>query len=122
MPTVSAVFETGSASRYLVQLLKHFAHKVPVAWTETEGRAELPGGPCTLTADESALSFSCEAASDEDVARQIHVIEAHLIRFAWREEVDLDWTDETGAPVIKPAALAAALAEERARLAAKRPH
>lgn len=92
MPTASTTIETAHARKYLQQLCKHFAHKVSVAFSPEEGRVLFPPGRCLMNADDAALSFHC--CSDE--ARGIPVIQSildgHLVKFAWREELDYQWT------------------------------
>lgn len=120
MPTLSTRFETGDASRYLQQLCKHFAHKVEAEWDEHSGKVKFEPGMCLLASDETGLTLTLMPADTEKVQQLIFVVEIHLVRFAWREDVDLNWTDETGTPVVKSEKLTTALAEERAKFAAKR--
>lgn len=89
--TVTARFETAHASRYMQQLCKHFAHKVPVEWNATHGVAVLPHGRCVMDADGAALSLACDAAAPEREPLLVKVVEVHLERFAWKEQVALDW-------------------------------
>ena len=42
MPICFAAVETENASKYLVQLCKHFAHKVDVDYDQTQARVEFP--------------------------------------------------------------------------------
>lgn len=89
--SVTARFETANASRYLQQLCKHFAHKVPVTFDPSHGEAELPGGRCILDADQTGLTIVCTPAAPEREAQLVKVVEVHLERFAFRETVALDW-------------------------------
>ena len=84
---------TQFASKYLQQLCKHFAHKVTVEFDTTIGRVTFPGGLCFMLAEEEGLSFFCEAYVDEGVPRMKSVIDSHLIKFAWREEIAIEWQD-----------------------------
>lgn len=94
MQIATASFETSQGSKYLQQLLKHFAHKIEVEYSETEGRAALPPGPAELRADETGLHMRVSADSDEGLARAKHIIEDHLVRFAFREKLEkLDWQE-----------------------------
>ncbi|MEQ9122914.1 MAG: DUF2218 domain-containing protein [Alphaproteobacteria bacterium] len=95
MPTAVSVFETERASRYLQQLCKHFAHKVPATHSETEGRAELPGGVLTLTATPAALRMEVKGEGARELAKARYILEDHLLRFAFREGLmGLDWRYE----------------------------
>lgn len=88
-----AIVETAHAARYMVQLVKHFSHKVPTELTAEHGRIEFPFGVCTAQAG-PALTLTCEAPAD--TLEQLQgVIERHLVRFAFREnELVVTW----GAP------------------------
>lgn len=95
--TVTARFTTERASRYLQQLCKHFAHKVPATFDEHHGEVELPHGRCVLDADDGALTIACTAIEPAREPLLVKVIEVHLERFAWKETVELDWLRD-GAP------------------------
>lgn len=87
-----AEFETEKASRYLQQLLKHFAHKIEVEFTETEGRAVFEWGEARLKATDERLEIAIDARTSRDLVQTRYVIEEHLLRFAFRENPGLlDW-------------------------------
>lgn len=93
-PHVSrATVGTARASGYLQQLCKHFAHKVPVEFGPRQGRVEFPMGICELEAPEGAeaLCLRASAATAEELARVEGVVASHLLRFAFREELKIDW-------------------------------
>lgn len=92
MLTSSARFETPNGSRYLQQLCKHFAHKTRVEFTPQQGRAHLSPGPAEMFADESGLDLRVTANNEDGLARAQDIVERHLARFAFREEMPpLDW-------------------------------
>ncbi|MDW3207897.1 MAG: DUF2218 domain-containing protein [Alphaproteobacteria bacterium] len=84
---------TQFASKYLQQLCKHFAHKVEVEFDRTVGRVAFPGGLCLMLAEDDGLSFFGEAHAEEGVPRIKSVIDSHLIKFAWREDLSIEWQD-----------------------------
>ncbi|MGB3878021.1 DUF2218 domain-containing protein [Shinella zoogloeoides] len=87
-----AYLETASGRKYLVQLCKHFAHKIAVTYTESRGDCRFPRGEAVLEADESGLSMAVSAADEEGLAQTQAIIESHLLRFAFREKLEaLDW-------------------------------
>lgn len=88
-----ATVATASASRYLTQLCKHFAHKITVDYDETSGRAEFAWGTCQLSAIDGALHLHLTAAGPEGLGRIKAVVEDHLVRFGWREALSIEWTD-----------------------------
>ncbi len=86
-PSTSEV-KTTKASRYLQQLCKHFGHKVPVEFNAEHGSITLPFGTCDLHAGENALTLT---VSGEDTAKLGQVIGDHLERFAFREDLKINW-------------------------------
>ncbi|MBR9763407.1 MAG: DUF2218 domain-containing protein [Rhodobacteraceae bacterium] len=92
MLAARSTFETGNGSKYMQQLLKHFAHKIDVEYDESDGRAALPTGPATLRADAQGLHMQVTAPDAEGLERAKHIIESHLVRFAFRDNLErLDW-------------------------------
>ncbi len=93
VPTSSAICQTENASRYLQQLCKHFAHKIPVTFDAREGRCVFSCGTAVLIADVGALRINALAEDAEGLAQTKDVIESHLLRFAFREDLPaLVWT------------------------------
>jgi len=84
--------------RYLGQLCKHFEHKLPVTYAEDyhTGRIEFSVGLCELDADEAQgmLTMRVRAATEADLDRLQDVVARHLVRFAFRETLDLTWSRE----------------------------
>lgn len=85
----TTAIRTAKAPRYLQQLCKHFGHKAPVTFTPTQGRIELPFGARDLAADAAAPTMSVQGADPEKTAR---VMADHLTRFAFRETLEINWT------------------------------
>ena len=81
---------TAHAQRYLGQLCKHFAHKIPVEQSEREGRIVFGAGVCRATSDEAALTLEIEG-TPETMAELRDVVARHLARFAFREDLAIDW-------------------------------
>lgn len=92
MPRSTAVIATEHASKYLQQLCKHFAHKVSVEFDTERGRIDFPFGDCRLQAGENALTIDCATKTDEELERAQNVVFDHLKRFAWREELEANWS------------------------------
>ncbi len=87
-----ATLDTAHARKYLQQLCKHFAHKVNVDYDNARGRVEFPPGLCVMTADERLLSFFCQSEEEERLASVQTIIDSHILRFAWREELEVHWS------------------------------
>ena len=96
MVSSATTIDTQHASRYLQQLCKHFAHKIPVTYTPEHGECHFAYGTATLDADDAVLRIVV-AASDEAGRKQAEdVVESHLLRFAFREELGpLSWGKTT---------------------------
>lgn len=93
MPKAISTLETDRASRYLQAMCKHFAHKVPVSYDAAQGMADMPFGLLRMRASGDELRFEIEAADDPALARMKYVVEAHIVRFAFREKLQkLDWS------------------------------
>ncbi|WP_226951145.1 DUF2218 domain-containing protein [Rhizobium terrae] len=87
-----AEWRTEHGGKYLVQLCKHFAHKIDVSYSETHGECRFSCGTATLDADDDGLKIMAVAADEEQLAETQSVIERHLVRFAFRENLEaLQW-------------------------------
>lgn len=97
MPESVATLTSDHASKYLQQVCKHFAHKIEVSYDESHGECVFEMGKGTLDADGSTLTITASASNQSDLERTQSVIESHLIRFAFREELSpLTWTAKAG--------------------------
>ncbi|HLV25544.1 MAG TPA: putative metal-dependent hydrolase [Gemmatimonadales bacterium] len=100
----SASVPTTTPGRYIAQLCRHFAHKVPAdyephSFEAIRGRVEFPdAGVCTLDALPNSLELSLVAMDPETLHRLEGVVERHLLRFAWREPPVVNWTRSTRGP------------------------
>lgn len=83
------------ARRYLIQLCKHFQHRLPVTLEEGDGSAAgtitFDAGTCALRAEGETLALLAAADTAENLARVQDVIARHFERFAFREETALAW-------------------------------
>jgi hypothetical protein len=77
--------------RYLTQLCKHFQHKRPVAQEGATGHIAFAAGDCLLRAGPGALTLSLEAEDAPRLAQLQDVVARHLLRFAFREDMRIDW-------------------------------
>ena len=90
----TAAVRTNAGGRYMVQLCKHFSHKLPASFDEESGQLEFPFGACAMKAAPEALHLTVEAASGDDLDRMEQVIARHLERFAHREPLTIAWSRE----------------------------
>lgn len=104
MTTVSAlaVVPTASASRYLQQLCKHWAHNLQVEFTPENGTvifprdargADWPGDAVvTFNVADAGLEVRIDASSDGQLEGLKGAVARHLDRFAFREApLRFDW-------------------------------
>jgi len=93
-----SVIKTPNAEKYLLQLCKHWQHKFSFSYTQTQ--AHIPFSD-TIHLDMSAapaeLTMQLEAPDEEDIARMETVFVNHLERFAFREQLTIDWHREKSA-------------------------
>ncbi len=87
----TARIETARASIYLQQLCKHFAHKLAVEFWPNEGRIPFAAGTCRLAANDGILHLTAEAEDAERLAVVQDIVARHLVRFAFREPLRIDW-------------------------------
>lgn len=82
---------TPSASKYLQQLCKHFGHKRPATFDERSGEIAFADGVCRLAAENGVLTITVAGPDDARKAQLESVIERHLVRFAFRETLQIAW-------------------------------
>jgi hypothetical protein len=92
MIEASTILKTEHAGKYLTQLCKHFAHKVDVSYDYDHGECRFVCGTAVLDADGNVLGIKAISPDEEQLQETQSVIERHLIRFAFREEIGpLQW-------------------------------
>lgn len=89
--TSTARVTTPKAAGYAAQLCKHFGHKVPARFEGSEGEVTFPAGRLQLRADGDTLTMTVTGDDAAAVARLEEVAASHLVRFAFREELAVDW-------------------------------
>jgi hypothetical protein len=93
----AASVPTETPGRYIAQLCKHFAHRVPAeceppSFEATRGRIEFPEvGVCVLRANSGSLELELTAKDEASLHQLEDVVARHLVRFAWREPPTVTW-------------------------------
>lgn len=82
---------TDSPARYMGQLCKHFAHKIPASFDAETGRIEFSIGLCELAVGDNLLVMCVSADSEQNLADMEDVVARHLLRFAFREPPEIVW-------------------------------
>lgn len=90
--SASTTISTAKASGYLQQLCKHFGHKTEADFSPSSGWIKFGFGRADLTANDTALQMTATAENSEDLARLERVLGSHLERFAFREDLSIEWT------------------------------
>jgi catechol 2,3-dioxygenase len=83
---------TDRPSPYLLQLAKHFRHKLDVTFDERAGTLPFAFGRCELRAGDGALHLEAIAATPEELERVEHVVGSHLERFGRRHALSVSWS------------------------------
>ena len=89
--TCHAKVATPQAEKYLAQLCKHFQHKRPVSFDQHTGHIGFTVGDCRLGAEADTLALSLSAPDPDQLAQLQDVVVRHLLRFAFREELRIEW-------------------------------
>ena len=89
--TAATTIATAHASKYLQQLCKHFSHKIETGFTPDAGWIRFEFGKADLGAAADRLTITAEAASAADLDRLQGVLASHLERFAFREDLTIEW-------------------------------
>ena len=99
----SASVPTASASKYLQQVCKHWAHNLAVEFDAAKGTIVFPrdargaswagDGVVTLTASQRALDCLIEASEAGQRDGLKAALARHIDRFAFRETLVWEWQD-----------------------------
>ena len=88
----SSTIVTEASHRYMAQLCKHFAHRVPATLGERESQITFEQGQVHLRASPATLMIRVEAAGPVGLGRLETVVASHLKRFAFREpDLAVEW-------------------------------
>jgi hypothetical protein len=88
----SSTVVTGDSHRYMAQLCRHFAHRVPAVLGERESRIAFEGGEVYLRASPATLMILAQAGAPDALTQLEGVVERHLKRFAFREpDLAVEW-------------------------------
>lgn len=85
---------TAEASKYILKLCRHFAHKVPAEFDETRGQVRFLQGQCVMLADGQALRIYLQAPVEDGIRAMQFIIDDHLQRFVRFETLSYQWDAE----------------------------
>jgi hypothetical protein len=92
MSEVGATVSTTSGGKYVQQLCKHWAHKLPVQLDGDQGVVTFDRATATMKADANAIKVTIRGEDRNTVDRLKDVVAQHLDRFAFREALTYDWS------------------------------
>ena len=91
MPITQAMVETANPSLNLKKLCRHFSHKADTEFDDMRGEIRFPFGVATLAAQADELVLHGRADSEEALDRLEQVMASHLVRFASKESLVVEW-------------------------------
>jgi hypothetical protein len=92
MPVSTATVSTGNAQSYMRKLGQHWSHRFTVIFDEDQGcTIQMTNAVCELRAHPDHLDLRLMVDSGEDQGRMESVVEEHLKRFGFREELQFAW-------------------------------
>lgn len=92
-----AIIKTDNASKYLQQLAKHWSHKFPET-TFNEQEAHIPfSGDVTIDmfSEPASLVVQILTPNEFEALKIEGIFSQHIVRFAFKEELSIDWHRET---------------------------
>ena len=89
---------TDRPSPYLLQVAKHFRHKLDVSFDEREATIAFASGRCDLHAADGVLVLEATAPTPADLERVQQVIGSHLERFGRRDGLAVSWAPQDPTP------------------------
>jgi hypothetical protein len=111
MLTSEAHVDTERASRYLIQVCRHFSHlrrhesrpdqnpaharpdvQAQVEWSATHGTISFGWGRCTMQANPGTLTLRAEAPDEDNLERVQDLLADHVERFGSRDHLKVKWT------------------------------
>lgn len=83
--------KTQEGATYIGKLCRHFIHKIEATYEGNTGKAVFPRGICLMEAGADTLTFEVESDGEESMGKIQGTLDRHLIKFAFREELDIQW-------------------------------
>jgi hypothetical protein len=93
MNYASTQIPTAEASKYILKLCRHFAHKVSADFSDQNGQIRFLQGQCVMKADAQSLSIYMQAQVEDSIRAMQFIIDDHLQRFARFETLSYQWGD-----------------------------
>jgi hypothetical protein len=81
--------ETAYPARFMKQLCRHFAHKIPADFDDERGSIVFSDGRCDLSVEPETLVLVATGETPEGAAHVADVIARHLVRFGFRSGLEV---------------------------------
>lgn len=82
------------ARTYMIQLCKHFGHKIEATFDDLHGRIAFGERVCELeVSTPDVLRISLTADSEANLHAVANIVDRHLRRFAFKEELTIQWVE-----------------------------
>jgi hypothetical protein len=92
MKLSAATVHTMNAESYMKKLGQHWSHRFTVTFNEkNSGSIAMPNGTCELSAGSEQLEIRLVISPEGDQDRFEQVVEEHLRRFAFKEDLVFAW-------------------------------
>lgn len=92
LPSSLARIATPKARNYMIQMCKHFGHKIKLTYDDAGGRIVFEQRVCEFDIrDPGVLVISLQAEDERGLHAIEDIIERHLRRFAFKEELAIQW-------------------------------
>ena len=83
-------------SRYLQQLCRYFAAKLPATHTQQRGQIVFAAGTCKLEVQDALLIMAVEAEDEASVARLEELLGRYLEHLAFHDRPTISWASLEG--------------------------
>ncbi|WP_395333553.1 DUF2218 domain-containing protein [Novosphingobium sp. BL-8H] len=90
--TIAAQVATPNGAKYVLQLCKHWSHKLETKVEGSTGTVTFPTAVATMAADDVGIAIAITGEDRENVEQLTDVVARHIDRFAFREApLVYDW-------------------------------
>lgn len=72
----------------------HFAHKVPVTFTDSQGRIDFPFGRCRILVEQRQMQLLVEVGTEKQADQAETILQERMLRLASRDRLLVTWHRE----------------------------
>lgn len=90
--TIATEVATPNGAKYVLQLCKHWSHKLETALEGSTGTVTFPKAVATMAAGDEGIAIAITGEDRAEVEQLTDVVARHIDRFAFREApLAYDW-------------------------------